>query len=33
MTPLDDLLILIVAVGIVALLLLCLRYAPPPRSW
>jgi hypothetical protein len=33
MTPLDDLLILIVAVGIVAIVAVALRYAPPPRSW
>jgi hypothetical protein len=33
MTPLDDMLILIVSVGIVAIVLVCLRFAPPPRSW
>jgi hypothetical protein len=33
MSPLDDLLILIVSIGIVAVVLVCLRFAPPPRSW
>jgi hypothetical protein len=33
MTGLDALLVLAISVGIVAIVVVCLRYAPPPRSW
>lgn len=33
MSGIDALLVLAISVGIVAVVVVALRYAPPPRSW